>query len=254
VRKLVPIVAALDPSERLGNMRVCALKGLPLIKRAKKFKDAVLSLACFGPSLKRTWTHAGHPLMTVSGAHDFMISGGIFPDYHVECDPREHKTLFTKNAVEGVEYLMASWCHPSVWDNLKDRNVTVWHPAGEQPIFDYVLGLKEEDAMVGGGSTVGLRALEVACAMGYRRFAIHGMDCSYEGSERHAGFHPNETERVIQIKVNGREFLTSPQMYEAAREFVEIILKFKADIEVMLYGDGLLQELMRTAKTLRRAA
>lgn len=253
MRKLVPVVAALDPSERLGNMRVCALKGLPLLKRGKQL-PTVLTLACFGPSLKKTWTHVGSPLMTVSGAHDFLIAGGFTPDYHVECDPRPHKTEFTKNAVEGVEYLMASWCHPTVWANLNGKNVTVWHPAGERAIYDFVQAQKELGAMVGGGSTVGLRALEVGAALGYRRFAIHGMDCSYEGATRHAGFHPNETERVIEVRVNGREFTTSPQMYEAAREFVELFLKVRADLEVMLYGDGLLQELVKTAKQLKRAA
>lgn len=253
MRQIIPIIPAMTPEERLGNMRVCALQGLPLLRRKGRFTDAALTLACYGPSLADTWTKVAHPVMTVSGAHDFLVSGGITPDYHVEVDARAHKVEFTKNAQEGVEYLMASWCHPAVWENLRGKNVTVWHPYGEQEIQDYVKSIGEEKATVGGGSTAGLRALEVAAALGYRRFAIHGMDCSYRDS-RHAGSHPNESERVIEVKVNGMAFQTSPQLYESAREFVELIFKHKLDISVALYGDGLLQELMKTAKTLRKAA
>jgi hypothetical protein len=253
MRKLIPIVPVLDPSERLGNMRVAALQGFPLIKWAKKFNSDTLTLACYGPSLRDTWTQIKSPLMTVSGAHDFLIEGGMVPTYHVEVDAREHKVEFTKNAHPEVEYLMASWCNPKAWENLKGKKVTLWHVYGEKEILDHVKAQKEEKALIGGGSTAGLRALEVAAALGYRKFAIHGMDCSY-GASRHAGSHPNETERVIEVKVNGRAFQTSPQLYEAAREFMEIILKVMADISVTMYGDGLLQELLKTAKQLRKAA
>lgn len=253
MRKLVPIVTAVGPDEYLGNMRASALHGFPLLKPVKKFSDETLTLACYGPSLKDTWMHVKHPLMTVSGAHDFLISGGIVPDYHVECDPREHKTTFTQNAHPGVEYLMGSCSHPKAWDNLKGKKVTLWHVHGFEETNQWVMGQGQEKALVGGGSTAGLRALEVAAKLGYRKFAIHGMDCSY-GPSRHAGDHPNEVERAIDIKVNGREFKTSPQLYEAAREFMEIVLKIRADISVTMYGDGLLQELLKTAKQLRKAA
>jgi hypothetical protein len=253
MRRLVPIVTAVGPDEYLGNMRASTLRGYPLLKPSRKFKDATLTIACYGPSLIDTWTRVRHPLMTVSGAHDFLINGGIFPDYHVECDPREHKATFTKNAQPGVEYLMASCCHPKVWENVKGKNVTLWHLYGFDETNKWVKEQGEEDSLVGGGSTVGLRALEVAAKIGYRKFAIHGMDCSY-GASRHAGGHPNETEREIEVKVNGKPFRTSPQLYEAAREFVELVLRIKADISVTMYGEGLLQELLKTAKQLRRAA
>jgi len=253
VRRLVPTLPAAGPEEYLRNMGVAAEKCFPLLKPAKHFNDAVLTLACYGPSLKRTWTAVRHPLMTVSGAHDFLIGGGINPDHHVECDPREHKARFVQNSIAGVEYLIASCCHPRMWEHLKGRNVTLWHLYGFDEANDWVKARGEGAALVGGGSTAGLRALEVAAKLGYRKFAIHGMDCSYD-VERHAGAHPNETERVIDVTVNGRAFKTSPQLYESAREFVEIVLKLKADIQVAMYGDGLLQELLKTAKQLRKAA
>jgi hypothetical protein len=251
MRRLVPTLPAIGPGEYMDNMQASVAHGFPMLKPAKRFKEATLTLACYGPSLIDTWTHVAHPLMTVSGAHDFLISGGITPDYHVECDPREHKAKFVENAKDGVEYLIASCCHHKMFENLKARNVTLWHGYGFDEPNAWVKERGEE--LIGGGSTAGLRALEVAGKLGYRKFAIHGMDCSY-AEAKHAGAHPNETERVIEIKVNGRSFKTSPQLYESAREFVELVLKLRADIQVTMYGDGLLQELLKTAKQLRKAA
>lgn len=234
-------------------MRACALHDFPRLKKLRPMRTDWVTLACYGPSLRRTWTQIKHPLMTVSGAHDFLISGGIVPDYHVECDPREHKTEFTRNAQDGVHYYMASVCHPSVWSNLKGKRVSVWHVYGEPELNEWIEQQGEKLAMAGGGSTVGLRAMEVAGLLGFRKYIIHGMDCSYEVA-RHAGSHPNETEREITVKVNGKEFRTSPQLYESAREFVELFLKHRCDIEVQMAGDGLLPELLKTCKQLRRAA
>ena len=52
------------------------------------------SIVCYGPSLIDTWEdiklekEAGNFIVTVSGAHDFLIERGIIPDVHIECDPR----------------------------------------------------------------------------------------------------------------------------------------------------------------------
>lgn len=251
MRSLVSLPTALGSEERLGNMRACALHRFPKLKKLRPFRSDWLSLVCFGPSLKHTWTQVRHPVMTTSGAHNFLLDGGIVPDYHVEVDPRPHKVEFTEKANEGVHYFMASCCDPKAWENLKGKRVTVFHCYGDPVVDKWIHEQGEEGAAAAGGTTVGLRAMEVAGLLGFRKFLIHGMDCSFD-QERHAGRHPNETDMEIVVKVNGRQFRTSPQLYEAAREFVELFLKHRIDAEVAVYGDGLLPELMRTMKDLKR--
>jgi uncharacterized Rossmann fold enzyme len=64
---------------------------LPLLKKKGKFNDRRMTIACYGPSLEDTWRQLKHPIMTVSGAHDYLVERGVIPDFHVDCDPRAHK-------------------------------------------------------------------------------------------------------------------------------------------------------------------
>ena len=86
---------------------------LPLLKKKPKFNDRWVSIVCYGPSLADTWKHIKRPIVTVSGAHDFLVSKGINTDWHVDCDPREHKARMLKKPQKATKYLLASVCHPS---------------------------------------------------------------------------------------------------------------------------------------------
>jgi hypothetical protein len=46
---------------------------LPLLKKKGKFNDRRMTIACYGPSLADTWRQLKHPIMTVSGAHDYLV-------------------------------------------------------------------------------------------------------------------------------------------------------------------------------------
>ena len=69
---------------------------LPLLKKRDKFNDRWVSIVCYGPSLLDTWKTIKRPMVTVSGAHDFLVDKGITPDWHIDCDPREHKAKMLK--------------------------------------------------------------------------------------------------------------------------------------------------------------
>ena len=60
--------------------------------------DVRAIIACYGPSLTdhiprlvEEALEGPSNIISVSGAHDFLIGRGITPHYHVECDPRPHK-------------------------------------------------------------------------------------------------------------------------------------------------------------------
>lgn len=220
--------------------------GWPMIRRVPAQKKTI-SLVCYGPSLKHTWRYIPRPMMTVSGAHDFMVSKGIIPDFHSDCDPREEKTAMLK-PVKGVKYLMASVCHPGIWQILKGHDVELWH-LHNGPETD--VWLREHDPKtppVGGGTTIGSRALQVANLLGYERFEIFGMDCSYdEDGTRHAGFHNGKDQNRIEVICGSRTFKSSPQMVEAAREMIVMIQNY--EIWLRFHGDGLMQEMVRGFKS-----
>ena len=203
----------------------------------------LMSIVCYGPSLQKTWRHIKHPIMTVSGAHDFLIARGIVPDYHTDCDPREHKAKMLHPSHK-VKYRMATCCHHLFWEKLAKHDVEMWHLHNDIHTEEWVRENDPGANMLGGGSTAGMRAFEVASMLGYKRFEIHGMDSSYESAEvRHAGPHLGKLQNVVEVNVDGYWFKSSPQMVEAAKEVISFIQNY--DCEIKFHGTGLTQAMVQ---------
>ncbi len=232
-------------TERHAQMQM-ALDRFPFLTKYGRFRNDRVSVACYGPSLKETWARIRRPIISVSGAHDFLIERGVVPDWHVDMDPRPNKaSMNTPHHM--VRYLMASVCHPDLWDLLEGFDVQLWHLINGND-YETIQWVGEHhpagmDCLIGGGSTVGQRALNVAAvALGYRRFEIHGMDCSFH-VEQHAGPHSGNIEKMCRVVSDGREFKTTPQMVQAAYEMIKFMQT--QDAEVVFYGDGLMQDMAR---------
>jgi hypothetical protein len=214
-----------------------------MLKKRPKFNDKWASIVCYGPSLADTWKLIKRPIVTVSGAHDYLVRRGIVPDFHVDCDPREHKARMLQNPQAKTIYLMATVCHPKYWEVLKGRQVRLWHLINGDDLetVAWVMQNHPEGAnsMIGGGSSVGQRAMNVMAALGYRRFNIHGMDCSFT-TDRHAGAHLGKEQAKIFVKAGNRVFQTTRQMLQAAIEMEQFITT--QDAEIAFFGDGLMQE------------
>ena len=214
-----------------------------MLKKRPKFNNKWASIVCYGPSLADTWKLIKRPIVTVSGAHDYLVKRGIVPDFHVDCDPREHKARMLQNPQDKTTYLMATVCHPKYWEVLKGRKVRLWHLINGDDLetVAWVMQNHPEGAnsMIGGGSSVGQRAMNVMAALGYRRFNIHGMDCSFT-TDRHAGAHLGKEQAKIMVKAGNRVFQTTRQMLQAAIEMEQFITT--QDAEIAFFGDGLMQE------------
>ena len=235
-------IKGVNPEQRLDNMDECIRHDFPRLQKVP-FHDERLTLVCYGPSLRRTWHLVRHPFMTVSGAHDFMLHRGMKPDYHVDCDPREHKATFTARPAAGVKYLMASCMHPQAWRNLAGMDVTIWHEHEGDETAAWQAANDPKAELIGGGTTVGMRALEIGARLGYRRYKIHGMDCSYVTDATHAGEHPTKNQMRGRVRCGTRGFETTPQLYSAAEEMLKFISTY--DVEVEFFGDGLLQAMVK---------
>ncbi len=252
---MITLPSILSTEERHAQMAIALKQGFPFLRKQHEFHDRLMSIICYGPSLLETWRDINRsdylPVMTVSGAHDFLLERDITPSYHVHMDPRPYETTMLANPNEHTKYLMASCCSPGFWPILKKSRVELWHLINGPEAIDWVRmnhsrGLK---SCIGGGSTVGQRAMNVAAALGYRRFRIYGMDLSF-GPEHWAGPHPGNDEPIIHVDLSGRTFKTTPQLLKAAQE-MEVFLK-TMDVEVEFHGDGLMQEVAKTIKKERR--
>jgi hypothetical protein len=224
--------------------------------------DRVCILLCYGPSLEDTWQSAiqefhvigNADIVSVSGAHDYVIERGIVPKYHVECDPRKHKGDMVTLIDPRVEYLMASCCHPDVIAKFKDANLTLWHLDNGKATYRIGRELEPNAMLVGGGGSVGLRAINLLYMMGYRRFIIHGMDCSYrDDGTTHAGAHTGKKTQKIEVMCKGRRFVTAPVLltylknFDGMRQHCGDPTVDPTKMEIILRGDGLLQHAVLTA-------
>ena len=234
------------PEEHQANVRASVALGLPTLQRGTLTSEPI-AVVCSGPSLKRTWRDLKRfdKILTCSGAHRFLLDHGIVPTWHMEGDPRGHKTVFVKRPHRRVQYLIASSCHPSLFQALQGFNVKIWHTLqdgthlltlGHYPPGDWVLT---------GGTNVGMRALVMARILGYTDVHVFGMDCSAEDSF-HTGEHPNEPPKANYriVRVGERDFQTTTLFLSYAKQFFHEILQLP-DVHVTLHGDGLLQALSK---------
>lgn len=202
------------------------------------------SLANTLPEL-RMHKQRGGVIFALNGAHDWLIERGIVPDFHVMLDARPENARFVQKPHRGVSYLIAAQCHPSVFDALIEQNVTVWVSCLETPEQERELAGEfpgKPLMMVGGGATVGLKALNLAYLWGFRKIGIYGMDSSYRGEENHAYRQElNDKESRMTIHAAGRDFTCAPWMAKQAQEFQRQYRQLVGlGCRVKAYGDGLL--------------
>lgn len=236
------LVAAVQIENRLWQMRQAIQSGFPRLEQKPMDEDASISIACYGPSLADTYQDLKRPIISMSGALKFLVEKGITPDYHVDMDPREHKTKHIDPPVPGVHYLMASVCHPRTWEILKDEKVTVWHVDSRKGTDEWVRSNDPGQLLVTTGSTIGLGAIQIGGILGYRHFEIHGMDGSIRNGERHAGPHYGHKQGGYTWAAGGVKYETSKIMSNAVAETLNACRLYP--IFCVFHGEGLTQALI----------
>lgn len=232
-----PMRTAVTMDAELWQIEQCMKQKFPRLKLMPLRSD-VISIVGYGPTLQDTWQEVTHPCMTVSGAHDFLQDKGVVPDWHAECDGRDHKTRFLEHPNAYTTYLMATICNPGMWEQLRGCKVRTWHNANGKHVVDWIGENDPGGILVAGGSVIGLTAIHLAGLLGFRRFKLFGMDGNYRGETRHAGPHNGPPQKVMERD----GWKTTPQMSNACDEF-GWLKRDHPEIEFTIYGDSLLKQL-----------
>lgn len=236
-----PMRNAVTMDAEVRQVKIAVSQGYPSIK-LEPLKDEAISIVGFGPSLVDTWQDITHPCITVSGAHDFLVERGFLPDYHAECDGREHKVKHLEKPNDFTTYLIATICSPQAWVKLEGKKVVTWHNANGRHIVDWIGENDPGTIMVAGGSVVGMSAIHLAGLMGYRKFKLFGFDGNFRQDKRHAGEHYGPPQRVIERIVGARVWKTTPQMSNAADE-LGWLMRDHPELEISIYGDSMTRAL-----------
>lgn len=222
--------------------------------------DRILIVCGYGPSINDTWKCLAKQkrelkaeIISVSGAHDYLWKKGIRPDWHVECDPRPHKSDMMRRPLRGTKYMMASCCHPDFIKRLAEYDLTLWHLFNGDDSFKIRQFPSEKmAALIPGGGSVMLRTFTLYYFLGYRNFIVHGFDCSFsDKGEHHAGAHTGKQLKEMKIRVASSDkwFVTAPVMVTYARHMIKDIGEGRfPGCQFAFMGDGLFQTMLRHAQ------
>jgi uncharacterized Rossmann fold enzyme len=235
----------ISPDIREDQIRISISCVQGRFEPAKELSNEPLAVVCYGPSLRKTWQELKKfkNIITCSGAHKFLIDRGIIPTWHVDLDPREHKVQMLGEPHKDVQYLMASTCHPKMWEKLEGFNLKLWHIFNGEQDRNLPVAYPRGEWILTGGNNVGMRCMVLGRLLGFRDQHVFGMDCSFpkEGSH-HADIHLNAHPKLYQVPHDGKIFYCEPVMLVYARQFFHEV-KQLPDVHFSLYGDGLLQHM-----------
>lgn len=244
----VPVVCNTGDQAILDNMSYSCSLDLPWLQ-VEDAHDGVASIVAGGPSVKNFVGNMPGDIFAVNGTMKLLHEQGVKADYFILLDARPDNVDFI-DCRNAKEYLISSQCHKNTLNNLDD--VTLWHP-NYPGVEEFVKD--RECALIGGGTTVGLQAMGIAFAMGYREIHLYGFDSSYEDGEGHAYTQSfNDDDLTDVYYVGGVAFISTPWMVRQAMEF-QAASRQLADggAEITVHGTGLLptmaQEMTKPALT-----
>lgn len=230
-----------------ANMDAAIARGYPQVKEAQSAKTGAILLVASAPSVKgqleliKKMKAAGSPIVAIKGAHDWLIDNGVIPDYALAIDPQEHRIAFYKPQ-PNVHYMIASQCHPAMFDNLDGYQVTLWHP--------YVKKGQDRPKncmLIGGGTTSGLRAISLFYVLGYRQFELFGFDSCNDGELlRINGDGLKDGDKLIEVKIDpqGETFYCNTAMALQAEHF-QTYYDYLPDATFNAHGRGLIQAIIK---------
>jgi hypothetical protein len=108
---------------------------------------------------------------------------------------------------------------------------------------------------IGGGTTSGLRAINIGYILGFRHFTLYGYDsCNRaDGVKRFTGDKAGQTIDIWVGGPTGKKFNCNLAMAQQANEFQKIY-DVMGDVNIKAHGPGLIAEILRVRRERAMAA
>lgn len=234
--------------EMHGNFHATLERGYESIIGHLGKQEGKVCIVGAGPSIEETHKELEGDVFAINSSIKYLLDHGIVPKWGMLWDA---SSLIANFAIPhpGITYLVASRCHPSVFEKLKDCKVIVWHAGGDHDIVDVLekpevmAKLKTAEPLINGGSAGVTRAIFVAVALGYRELHIFGADSSYLNGATHiSGSLVPEKDVFFAIGNNPPMwFRTTPEWAAQVEEYKWIfMMATEHGVKLQPHGDGML--------------
>lgn len=179
----------------------------------------------------------------LNGAAKWLWDAGLWADYQVIIDAQQITAASVAPFAE--THLFASHVHPDtaahadMFFHLNFNGVEDLLPPEKVEAGGYTL--------VGGGVSVGITAMVLAYAMGYRTLHLFGYDSSNRDGKTHAYSQPhNAAIPNMDVTWAGRTYNASMPMKLQAEAFIRFAAQLRDEgCEIVVHGDGLLPAMWR---------
>ncbi len=213
-----------------ANVAANLARGLPEVPAYTPTSD-LITIVANGPTARQC-ALAGATL-ALNGSIRLFNERGVAPTYWAGCDPQQHMADFLTDPPKSTTYLVASKCHPDVFEALRDRRVLVWH------VDDFATwDLVKDRAPVSTGVSITIVAFELMSRFGFGRFETWGWDGSYGPSgNSHAVPQPHGGQDIT-VEVGRASFATTTTWALEAQDARQKFLQTPRNVKVK--GGGMI--------------
>lgn len=220
-------------------------------------KNRPLVVVGGGPSLKHRWREIldfgdDVDVLTLNNAYPFLLERGIVPKYFMLLDARRDNIETVRKPHPFTTHFLAMQCHPDIFDSLTGYDVRLYITSMEN-VSDLVAEFDRPKLIIGGPvGTVGMKALSVGYALGYRDFHLFGYDSSQDNGQHHAYDQKwNDGAKSVDVYIGDLRFTTSPSMAMQVAQFPAAVKTLQAEgCTFELHCDGLLPYYVQICNTL----
>ncbi len=191
-------------------------------------------------------------IMSLNGAHEWLIQHGVPPRIHViaEIDDADVEVHLGGAPHKDVVYYISSSCPESISRQLANYKRVLWHPF--MPMQGYQQAINryfKNEFMVCSGWATFFKSLSIAATLGFRQFELFGIDSSFEESSHIDDYAMADKEPKITVWGGDswgkklRKFTSQGGLVYQAKEFLEFCKYNQSALRLRVRGDGLLRHL-----------
>lgn len=237
------------------------------------FDDRTFVMVCGGPSLERHISEirkkalAPEEYLVVCSnmTGKYLLENGIVAHAHFIIDPQEKKKYDLSIVSPATQYWINVACHPAVFDTLKESGIQPYAFLADFDIDGKAIQAVKDSMTPGqpgmmaiqGGTMAGLRAINLADALGFRKMEYYGFDATVEvadGKAKPYAYDKKRGEAIIEITCDkcGDKFDTTLIFQKQVNEFVKWHRNMPW-MDIKIIGGGLIDHYFSHVKALEDA-